>query len=490
MSARWLCLCLPVAFALACGGGSGSKDDGSGNPDTIDIGFDGTEDPGPGDGGPDVADADVPVTPDAPDVAELPGDEGLPDLPDTAGDPGPGEVPGDATEEVAVPICPCVEVPEAPVCGTDGKTYLGDTCAKCAICKAADDCVGCTGTETCQDNPGGLPSYITQKAECGVCLCDIVKACEFMSGGDDCKTQSVCDVDNKPYTDLCDLMKKAAAAGAACSYDFETFNYFLPVGETSCKQPPCEGCELTPDNPMCGDDGKTYRNKCEMTHCPKTPGVKATCLGACVNDSFCPACKGLPCSPVCGDDGITYANQCAATTCGTKGKLVASPGACCPECDAEAVSPVCGLDGKTYKNTCAAVQCGGVATCPPTKNEVCGVDGITHDNECQASCSGGTLHPGKCLGLCDQCPKDLAPVCGRDKDGKPRSFQNACYATCLGGTVDSQGLCQAGCREICGDLPAQPWATSLCYSDGIKYPDTCFPTKCFGGLTPSATACP
>lgn len=489
MSSKWLVpvLAWVVAFSLiACGGGDGKTDiwgdDGPG--DVLDV--DNPEDPG--------QDAEPPLDPGQDPGGEDPGptDPGRPDMGNETTDPGvedPGEDPGTedpgvedpGTTDVPEPFCPCV-VDEFWYCGTDGEDYQGTRCAQCAICAPSATCVGCTGNVACDETD----DFILRKGKCAECAdCDIEDECDrlsFTACGEVCAL--VGGVEGT-FADLCALK---TAAGCYDGYDE------LIVAFAECPRPTCEPCLGQAYNPVCGSNGKTYWNNCELNNaltCFGDSGVTRTCLGACTADK-CPACPST-CSPVCGDDGITYMNACAATTCGTKAKEVDYNGRCCPECDSLPTNEVCTTAGNLYRNSCYAT-CHGESLCPTTVDAVCGADGQTYDNECIADCrAGGILHGGECTRLCEQCTTPLSPLCASTPQGTLRSYQNACFLDCLGGEGGIAGLCATGCQDICGSLASpKPWtpAGEVCGDDGFTYPSACFPEKCFGNIGYTAGACP
>jgi len=215
-------------------------------------------------------------------------------------------------------------------------------------------------------------------------------------------------------------------------------------------------------DPLCGSDGHTYANSCEMVsmNCLNRRSVTIAHRGMCVE--LCEKVCTMNWSPVCGSDGKTYGNRCqlSSMSCAAKKNVALAYEGECKQVSAKRScngictrqwQPVCGTDGRTYGNPCeltnmACRRSDNLAIaysgeCKMTKKTacniactrnwapVCGTDGNTYGNQCDLTSlacqqrSGlAVAYTGECQVCQLACPRNWAPVCG--SDGK--TYANQC----------------------------------------------------------------
>jgi hypothetical protein len=266
--------------------------------------------------------------------------------------------------------------------------------------------------------------------------------------------EPVCGSNGLTYSNACQLQSAACSTKSTITIAHQ--------GECTAEEQPCpQFCPMI-YAPVCGTDANTYSNACllSLQACNLKSGVTVAYQGECTTASECDTMCTQNYEPVCGTDGLTYSNACqlGVLACQTKNQVtVAYQGECkaatddgCPQMCTMEYAPVCGSDFNTYANPC-----------------------LLNAQACRSKSSITIAHQGECTTeeTCPSiCPMYYLAICGSNGE----TFGNECMMrekacrTKTTITVAYQGECKLACNDRCTKI-YQP----VCGSNLVTYGNEC-----------------
>ena len=309
------------------------------------------------------------------------------------------------------------------------------------------------------------------ESKCRGTICDVGKECSLDNENNptcicaescsDFEYEPICASNGRTYTNVCELKRSActnndpelkkisdgpcpnACNGVECKLYGECRTK-VETGEAECLCPDqCSLADLGTER-VCGSDGESYQNVCEMkkVSCQMKKEISVSYYGLCFNKDLCEnknchkyatcqrgtcVCEGcgkVKKSPVCGSDGNTFESECEMRklACEQNSNVsVRHYGACITEetqsnevdiasqqlewqCSEKCIHGSCYLVDGIWQ--CLCPKCGEDE---PIVNTLCGEDNITYRSKChlkQQMCMKqtqvGILHYGSC-NIVSQC---------------------------------------------------------------------------------------
>ncbi|KAL8568100.1 hypothetical protein ACOMHN_000324 [Nucella lapillus] len=331
--------------------------------------------------------------------------------------------------------CKCPEFCEPVVryvCGNDSRTYDSECQLRKQTCEASDGPYvvlqheGQCGRDTpCKNFPCFNDAVCRLRNNQPVCVCpQCSEEYKPVCGDDGITYENEC----KLHQENCETKSNVRVKQRGPCYGCGSVKCeFYAVCESDGDQPRCvcpteSSCRMA-DLKVCGSDGQTYDNECQMkiASCRRKQIITVTSAGDCEK------CRGVVCShgqkcengvcvcpilcptthdPVCGTDGKMYINECEMrkSACNSEEDIEVDHGSNCEDivpsgsgasgdhgiaedCNEEECSR---YGGKCTVHPDGTFSCACAFYCPAVRSPVCGSDGQTYGNECQlrsARCS-------------------------------------------------------------------------------------------------------
>ncbi|XP_075459745.1 agrin isoform X4 [Ascaphus truei] len=403
-------------------------------------------------------------------------------------------------------VCECQQVCQGvydPVCGSDKRTY-GNPCELEATACALKKEITVKHKGPC-DRCGKCQFGAICEAETGRCVCptECVASAQPVCGTDGSTYGSECELHVRACTQQTNLQVAAQGDCKTCGDTICTFG-----AKCVSSQCVCARCERQPYLPVCGSDGVTYDNPCELqlASCKQKKKMAVFRAGSCddecgsggsgsgedseceqgrcrryggswdedVEDDRCVCdytCHAVLRNPVCGSDGITYANECELkkTRCERRQDLYVAAQGACRAASTSATPPLAPHCSRTVYGCCpdnvTAALGVGLAGCPSSCQ--CNQHG-SYGGTCDPATGQCSCKPGVGGVKCDRCEPGFWNFRGIVTDKK---------SGCTPCNCDPVGAVRDDCEQMTGLCSCKPAITGLKCS------------QCPDGRKPGLTGC-